>query len=577
MHSRPSEETSRSTEVESGKKGLDETGRLIEKQLVERRQQISVNVARVAAWGTAPAFAAMVVLWLLSREHVQLLLSSGLIALVAIMALLLPVLHRRGLSQLGTILLLGSLLVLVIALPVLLPALLPSIVMAYSLLVVVNVMMLGPRGSPPAQILTGLSLLATVGIVYFAESDLFPSLDPTAVRVGNIVLCAIMIGATVTITRQVMQEQAVYFRESKLAALDIEHSALKEQELRQELQASVERYAVFLRRVTEGDLAARLVLPEIEAGSDNPLVALGHDLNEMTHSLQQVIDSILGAADNLGSASAEILAATTQQASGASQQSAAISQTSTTVDEVKVISEQAIQRTQETVDASQRTVQVSQSGQQAVEDTISNMTVINARVESIAENILALSAQTQQIGEIITSVSDIAAQSNMLALNASVEASRAGEQGKGFAVVAAEVRSLAEQSRQATAQIKSILLDIQDGINSTVMATEEGTKVVDQGMRLASQTREVILQLATAIDEASQTAMQVQAGGQQQATGVEQIALAMQNINQATAQTLASTHQTEKAARNLSELARSLSKIVEQYRPQALPRAPGAE
>jgi methyl-accepting chemotaxis protein len=193
------------------------------------------------------------------------------------------------------------------------------------------------------------------------------------------------------------------------------------------------------------------------------------------------------------------------------------------------------------------------------------MDLIRARVESIAENILALSAQTQQIGEIISTVSDISAQSNMLALNASVEAARAGEQGKGFAVVAAEVRSLAEQSRQATAQIKSILLDIQDGINSTVMATEEGTKVVDEGISLAAQAGEVIEQLASAIDDAAQTAMQVRAGAQQQATGVEQIALAMQNINQATAQTLASTRQTEKAAQDLDQLARHLTEVVEQF------------
>ena len=298
--------------------------------------------------------------------------------------------------------------------------------------------------------------------------------------------------------------------------------------------------------------------------SEQLRVLIEHE-QEQRESLQAILSQVREAAAGLGAAGSQILAATTQQATGSSEQAAAISQTSTTVDEVKVISEQAIQRTQEVVDASQRSAQTSRSGRQAVQDTVDNMNLIKARVESIAENILSLSAQTQQIGEIIGSVSDIAAQSNMLALNASVEAARAGDQGKGFSVVAAEVRSLAEQSRQATAQVKSILLDIQDGINSTVMATEEGTKVVDQGMSLAAQAGEVIEQLAGAIDEAAQAAMQVRAGGQQQATGVEQIALAMENINQATAQALSSTHQTERAAQDLDELARSLSQIVEQY------------
>jgi PAS domain S-box-containing protein len=286
---------------------------------------------------------------------------------------------------------------------------------------------------------------------------------------------------------------------------------------------------------------------------------------EQREHLQSLIHQIRHAAKDLSEAAAEILAATTQQASGANEQSAAISQTTTTVEEVKTISEQSIVRAQEVGDASQRTVEVSRSGQQAVQDTIGSMAQIKERVEGIAENILALSEQTQQIGEIIATVSDISAQSNILALNASVEAARAGEHGKGFAVVAAEVRNLAEQSRQATAQVKAILSDIQNGINATVMATEEGTKVVDVGVGLAAQAREVIAQLAGVIGESAQAAMQMVAGGRQQASGVEQIALAMQNINQATVQSLASTRQAEKTAQDLNDLARSLTEIVEQY------------
>jgi methyl-accepting chemotaxis protein len=186
-------------------------------------------------------------------------------------------------------------------------------------------------------------------------------------------------------------------------------------------------------------------------------------------------------------------------------------------------------------------------------------------VEAIAENTLALSEQTQQIGEIITTVNEIAAQSNILALNASVEAARAGEHGKGFAVVAMEVRNLAEQSKQATAQVRTILSEIQKATNSTVMATEEGAKGVDAGVLLAAQARESIEKLGGTVNEASQVAMQVVAGGQQLQTGIEQIAMAIQQINQVTLQSLASTRQTEKSAQNLNELARSLNQDVTRY------------
>ncbi|MCP4538460.1 MAG: HAMP domain-containing protein [Chloroflexi bacterium] len=339
-----------------------------------------------------------------------------------------------------------------------------------------------------------------------------------------------------------------------------------EREQYERLQTVVREYVTYMEQVGQGDLTFRLNLGEGEYGKkDDPLIVLGRSINRMVAAIQGILDQIRHAANNLSSTAAEIHASTTQQASGASEQSAAISQTTTTIEELETIAEQSVMRAQEVTGASQRTVEVSRTGRQVVQETIGSMGQIKTRVEGIAENILALSEQTQQIGEIITTVNDIAAQSNILALNASVEAARAGEYGKGFAVVAVEVRNLAEQSRQATAQVKAILSDIQKATNTTVMATEEGTKGVDEGVLLTAQVGEAIEQLAGVIEESAQAATQMVAGGRQQAAGVEQVAVAMQSINQATMQSLESTRQTEKAARDMSDLARSLTEIVEQY------------
>jgi len=338
-----------------------------------------------------------------------------------------------------------------------------------------------------------------------------------------------------------------------------------EQEEREYLETTVQRYVAYAIKVGDGNLHTRLSLESDGRKEDDSLIQLGVQLNQMTASLQSITRQVREAADRLSSAAAEILAATIQQVAAASEQSASISQTTTTVDEVRSIAEQLAARAQEVADSAQRSVEFSDAGEAAVQSTNESMAQIRRQVEGIAENILALSEQTQQIGDIIATVNDISSQSNLLALNASVEAARAGEQGKGFAVVAMEVRSLAEQSKNATGQVEAILSDIQRATNMTVMATEEGTKRVGKGVDLSTKSGEVIEQLGSALTQSSQAAAQMVAGGQQQTSGIEQIALSMQNINQAMVQSLASTRQTEKAARNLSELANSLLQLVERY------------
>lgn len=343
---------------------------------------------------------------------------------------------------------------------------------------------------------------------------------------------------------------------------NIQRQRKVEQEQREYIDQTVEHYLDFIKEVKAGNLASRL---SMNGGSD-VLTILGHNLNDMVDKLSEITSQIRKAAVNLTSAATEILAAANEQSASANEQSSAISQTTVTIDEVKTIAEQAFKRAETVAELAQRTNEVSQAGQVALAHMLESMGEIKERVESIAENILDLSGQTQQIGEITSTVNDIASQSNLLALNASVEAARAGEHGKGFAVVAVEVRNLAEQSKQATAQVKAILNEIQRATNAAVMATEEGTKGVDYGVQLTDQASATIEHMSSSIGEGAAAAQQIVASSHQQATGMEQIALAMQNINYATMQNLAATDQTEKAARELSALARQLEGLVDQYK-----------
>ena len=214
-----------------------------------------------------------------------------------------------------------------------------------------------------------------------------------------------------------------------------------------------------------------------------------------------------------------------------------VTETLTTSVEMRVTIAETARQAQAVADAAQQSMQVSKDGQNAVTDTVAGMETIRRQVEDIAQSILALSERTQQIGAIINAVEEIADQSRLLALNASIEAARAGDEGLGFAVVAREMRHLAGQSREATTRVSNILNEIQRAANTAVMVTEEGSKGAQSGMKLAGRAGELIRELAATVEEAARVAIQIAASTRQQANAMDQLVAAMQSIKQASAQT----------------------------------------
>jgi methyl-accepting chemotaxis protein len=313
--------------------------------------------------------------------------------------------------------------------------------------------------------------------------------------------------------------------------------------------------------MASGDLTVTIDAPK---GSDE-VAQLARSFQEMLVGQRDIIAQLKEVSSQVAEASNRITEATTQQSATGSEQASAVAETTATVDEVN----QAFARTSGMIESvtelSTKAVEVSHAGQGAVDDNVQGMQEAKEKMELIAENILALSEKTQLIGEIINSVNDLAEQSKFLALNASIEAARAGEHGKGFAVVAMEVRNLAEQSKQATMQIRDILIDIQNATNSAVMVTEDGSKRVDAGVALANQTGIAIRELARAVAEAAQAAEQISTSIREQTIGMSQITTAMNQINQAAAQSLAGTKQVEISAKNLRTEGVRLKEAVDQY------------
>lgn len=283
------------------------------------------------------------------------------------------------------------------------------------------------------------------------------------------------------------------------------------------------------------------------------------NLRTLATKLQEEIDV-------LATSGEEILAAVHDASSGTAETATAVTETTTTVEELKQTAQVAADKAKHVTDVTDLTLNVLKDSEHKIDETIHGMNRIQEGMSTISQSIIKLSEHSQVIGEIIDTVNDLAEQSHLLAVNAAIEAAKAGDQGKGFAVVAQEVRSLAEQSKQATVQVRNILHDIQNSTSSAVMATEQGSKAVTNGMRQSEQTNQSIRSLAQEITKVIQAATQIAVSSQQQLIGVEQVTIAMGNIKEASHQQVEHMRQIEAGIKGLNEVGQGLKNLALEYK-----------
>lgn len=313
--------------------------------------------------------------------------------------------------------------------------------------------------------------------------------------------------------------------------------------------------------ISSGNLSGRL---NVTTGDE--IGRLGLALNAMADSLRKQTGRIREGVNILVSSASEIAATVSQLAASASKTSAAVSETTTTVEQVKQAAKLCNDKAKKVSESALQAVQISQQGKLATDEAVHGMHQIKEQMESIGETVMRLSEQSQAIERIIDSVQDLADQSNLLAVNASIEAARAGDQGKGFTVVAHEIKNLADQSKEATGQIRAILEETRKWVDAVVKATDQGTRTVEEGVERSALSGHSIQALAQSVTESSQAAAIIDSSTLQQFEGVEQVADAMANIETAMHQNLTGTSQLESAARRLEELGGELRDLVQKYR-----------
>ena len=262
------------------------------------------------------------------------------------------------------------------------------------------------------------------------------------------------------------------------------------------------------------------------------------------------------------SSSTEIAATVEQQERTATEQSSYVNQTTITMDELASASQQSAQQAQAGAESARQALKIAERGTLAVEQTLESMTILKENVGAIAAGILRLSEQTNQIGNISTAVTDLANQTNMLALNASVEAVRAGENAQGFTVIATEIRKLADQSKKSAHKINNLVVDIKNAIDSTVTVTKEGTKTVEEGTKISQETAAAFSEVAEAVNDVVLNNQQISLTAEQQAVAIRQVVDAMNNLNQSAKDTASGITQTKLGTQQLNEAAQNLNSIV---------------
>jgi methyl-accepting chemotaxis protein len=321
--------------------------------------------------------------------------------------------------------------------------------------------------------------------------------------------------------------------------------------------------AVFetLQQVASGNLTARSNIK-----SRDEMGMLAEEVNITAEKLNEIISMVASNSEKVASSATELHATAAEMASGAEEMAAQAGTVATASEEMSTTSGDIAQNCHAAAAGAGQASRAAQAGSAVVESTVQIMNRISGRVNDTARTVETLGARSDQIGEIIGTIQDIADQTNLLALNAAIEAARAGEQGRGFAVVADEVRALAERTTKATREIGEMIKAIQTETKSAVAAMEEGVREVESGTMEASKSGEALQSILDQINSVNMQVEQIATAAEEQTATTSEISSNIQQINDVVQHTSRGAQESVIAANQLSSLAEELSRLVSQFR-----------
>jgi methyl-accepting chemotaxis protein len=410
-----------------------------------------------------------------------------------------------------------------------------------------------PQGTERLLYVGGRQVLETSAPIHFVASGPGAAQGGSQVHVGQV-----QVGLELDVLNESVSRMAM--RGLGLGVLVLVGCLVVVAAVSRMLIIPLERLARAAAGIAAGDLRQ-----QIDTSGTDEVGDLARSFATMAEVLTVLLKDLRSAASEMEREATNVLGTSAQQSAMANEQASAIHETGATVQEIAQTSKQATSFADTVISGTSRSDELSAKGQKVVSESVAAMEKLSEQVKAIALAITDLNEQTLQIGDIITTVKDVAEQSNLLALNASIEAAKAGDQGRGFAVVAMEMRTLAEQSKMAANQVRALLGEVQKGTRAAVTATEEGSRRALNAMELAQSAGSAIVGLSDLIRESSSAARQIAGNTRQQTIGVEQIAAAMNELTVAMQDNVEGTKRIEQVAGNLSNLSKRFSDLVGKY------------
>ncbi|MCU1304395.1 MAG: mcp40H-4 [Candidatus Sulfotelmatobacter sp.] len=318
--------------------------------------------------------------------------------------------------------------------------------------------------------------------------------------------------------------------------------------------------------VIQAIAANNLAMEDMKVVSEDDIGKAGEALNCMKNNLRHIIHSIAGTASHVASASEEISSSATQQAQSAETQKDQTVQVATAMQQMSSTVSSVSDSCNKAAEAAHQAAETARLGGSIVDGTLTKMRVIAESVGAAARKMEELGKSSDQIGRIIGVIDDIADQTNLLALNAAIEAARAGEQGRGFAVVADEVRKLAERTTMATKEIALMIKNIQDETKVTVAAMESGTKQVEEGVSSTAKAGDSLRSIIQMSEQVGGMITEIATAATQQSSTTEQVNMNIEQIAKLVKESAIGAQQSATACQDLSSLALDLQSMVGKFK-----------